>query len=438
MATIYGIQIVNGVPQLVPIPAGTTGPRGATGATGATGQTGAAGKQGVAGPAGATGAQGPAGAPGPTGPQGPKGDAGAQGAPGTVGEAEVPPVVIPPVVIPPVVVPPASGRQPVLIWTGAEEFDALQPGNVFRKTVTPIVSTTDLVANGVAGVVVINRWFQNGGPATWEPAEWAATVKAGLAVYPGSYAIIQPNAPQPFAPLGDDAGWARIGTILSSTAVKARAAGCSGMALDLENYDGAPTNYWDAKTADVAAERAQMQARAKVLGAIYATVGMVIVYTSSNAAAPGSYQDEVTAFNGRSGVYARSLFPDFIAGLVAGGASITYQDSVFQSGVQMPGRTWETGIAESVRLTQATLPGVKAAAMLWPDNDESHGPFSASEFQAALEVATRLSTGPVTAYEHQLVIDQDTATVTDRTRAWVGPNGYLAAIKAAVSQPVVA
>lgn len=332
----------------------------------------------------------------------------------------------------PVVV--AGTRQPVIIWAGAEEFDALQVGRTFRGT-RPLVSVPDLAASGVGGLTCISRWFQNGGPEVWEPADWLATVKAGLMVFPGSYCIIQADAPQPFAPLDDDAGWARIGNILGATAAKAKASSCAGMALDLENYDGAPTNFWDAKTSNVANERAKMRARAQVLGAIYKTVGPVIVYTSSNAAAPGSYQDLVTALNGRTGVYAKSLFPDFIAGLIAGGAVPVYQDSVFDSGVQMPGRTWETGIAESVRLAQATTPGVLAAGMLWPDNDESHGTFTPSEFRTALEVATRISTGPVVVYEHQLVIDQatDPAVVTDRCRAWVGPNGYLAQIKAVMS-----
>jgi len=118
--------------------------------------------------------------------------------------------------------------------------------------------------------------------------------------------------------------------------------------------------------------------------------------------------------------YADNLFPDFLRGLLEGGASVTVVDSVFASGIQLPNRTWEQAIAESRNLTTQVFPGAHASIMVWPDNDESHGPFSPEQMQVALEAATRLSTGPVVVYEHHLI---------DGTFNW---QPMLAAIKAAV------
>ena len=111
---------------------------------------------------------------------------------------------------------------------------------------------------------------------------------------------------------------------------------------------------------------------------------------------------QAAAGNGTN-VYANNMFADFLSGLLDAGVKATLTDAVFHWGPQAPGRTWETGIAESVRRAGQAFPGLSASVMLWPDNNEGHGAFSPADMRTAFEAATRLSTGPAILYEHSLV-----------------------------------
>ena len=135
--------------------------------------------------------------------------------------------------------------------------------------------------------------------------------------------------------------------------------------------------------------------RGQELAPIFASVGNVVIYTSSVAAAPGSYQDAVATYaGGGDNVYADNMFPDFLRGLLAGGARVTVIDSVFAYGMQLPNRSWDGAIAESVGLMEGLFPGVDASIMLWPERGYDNA-------QAAA-LASRLSTGPVVIYEQHL------------------------------------
>jgi hypothetical protein len=198
--------------------------------------------------------------------------------------------------------------------------------------------------------------------------------------------------------------------------------------FDLEPY-GYDESMWSvaypSNTRSEAETRAKMRERARQIAPVIAGVGPLIIYPSSAASFPDSYNDIVHEGAGNGGdVYAHNMFRDFLAGLLDGGVNVTLTDATFAAGPQAPGRTWDTGIAESVSRATTAFPGLRASVMLWPDNDESHAPFTAADMATAFEAATRRSTGPVILYEESLVY---------------GNHGYdwpatLAAIKAAIAR----
>jgi hypothetical protein len=291
------------------------------------------------------------------------------------------------------------------------------------------VSLDTLSAAGVSGYLVQTQHLA--GPVSDSMVgEWQMLTARGQSLYVGLYATNLYDTRCPFADVWDDGAWSLVRTRLSALGAAARNGGAAGLAIDLEPYTGASAgsrtpNMWNVtfpgNTHDAASTRAKMRQRAAEIAPILASVGEVLIYPSSNASFPGAYQDLVQVNAGRPNVYADNLFPDFLAGLVDGGARVTLTDPAFMSGPQLPGRTWDSGIRESVALTMQAYPTVNASAMLWPDNDESHGPFSVSETQAAFRAAAQYSTGPVVLYQHHL---------TDGSTSY---SAWLSAIAAALS-----
>ena len=258
---------------------------------------------------------------------------------------------------------------------------------------------------GIVGNVVMLQQAPTSVP-DWMVKQWKQVRKHGL-LYVGVYIA---------APLPTE--WDTFRQRLQVVADAAKRAGANGLVFDAEPY-GRPSSEWDLHSQT---ERELMRANAKSLAPIINGVGSLLVYPSSAASFPGSYNDIVSQQNGGSDAYAKNLFPDFISGLLSGGVDVTLTDASFHWGPQRRGDTWETGIATSVELTTARFPGIHASVMLWPDNSESHGPFSPDEMQTAFAAAARLSTGPTFLYQQSLA---DGSRVTE-WRAW------LASIKTAL------
>jgi len=214
--------------------------------------------------------------------------------------------------------------------------------------------------------------------------------------------------------------WESFRRRLEVVADAAKRAGANGLAFDAEPY-GYPDTEWDGNSPT---DRSTMLTEAKSLAPIINGVGNLLIYPSSNASFPGSYNDVIRAQNGDENTYANNLFPDFITGLLSGGVDVTLTDASFAFGPQRAGDTWATGIAKSVELATARFPGIHASAMLWPDNDEGHGPFLPAEMQTAFAAATRLSTGPTFLYQHSLAAGSN-------GRAW---RAWLSAIQSALGR----
>ena len=88
------------------------------------------------------------------------------------------------------------------------------------------------------------------------------------------------------------------------------------------------------------------------------SVGKLIIYPSSNARFPGSYNDLIgTRPKASTGTTATHV-PVFLQGLIDGGVDITFVDASFHFGVQYSGDQgdWATGVAHSAALTQAVYP----------------------------------------------------------------------------------
>jgi hypothetical protein len=305
--------------------------------------------------------------------------------------AEVPAEAAPPAPAPAPAPPVTSGKQPVLFWASSWDLDrvvgAVGPQNL-----------DSLQQGGIGGYVSMTGAIEGFGGTPipdWMVAEWRYITARGQQIYPAVYAS---SSTSPFADLFDDGQWGAVRAGLSNLAGRAREAGASGLGLDLENY-GVSQAMWTVNypgnTHDEATTRAKMFQRGQELAPIFASVGNLLVYSSSIAAAPGSYQDAVQSYVGNQNHYSDNLFPDFIRGLLAGGARVTVIDSVFAGGIQLPNRSWDTAVAESVGLMESLFPGVDASIMLWPENGSSS--------PGAAAVGSRLSTGPVVIYNQHLI-----------------------------------
>jgi hypothetical protein len=254
-----------------------------------------------------------------------------------------------------------------------------------------------LQAAGIGGYLAMIGYVEGFGGSPipdWMVSEWRDIIGRGQQIYPGVRAV---SPTSPFADLFDDGQWGAVRAGLSNLAGRASEAGASGLALDLENYAVSPAMWsvnYPGNTHDAATTRAKMFQRGQEIAPIFASVGNLLVYTSSIAAAPGSYQDAVQSFVGNRDHYIDNMLPDFIRGLLAGGARVTVIDSVFAGGVQLPNRSWDAAIAESVGLMEGLFPGVDASIMVWPEIGSSSA--------GAIAIGSRLSTGPVVIYQQHL------------------------------------
>ena len=295
--------------------------------------------------------------------------------------------------------PSPTGRQPVFAWMGGSELSAM-----VSHTAPTGLTLDDLQSSRVDGVVVNTGLLDGAMYEGWVLDEWRGVRARGMHLYLSTSAA---SSTAPFADLFNDAAWSRTVFLLQRLADQAKSANANGLMFDLEPY-GYGSSMWSVaypgNTRSESETRAKMRERARQIAPVLAATGSLIIYPSSAASFPDSYNDIVQEAAGHGGdLYAHNLFSDFVAGLLEGGVNVTITDAVFAAGPQAPGRTWDSGIAESVSRVTSAFPGVHASAMLWPDNDESHAPFTPAEMTTAFEAATRRSTGPVILYEQSLV-----------------------------------
>ena len=266
------------------------------------------------------------------------------------------------------------------------------------------ITIDHLQSSRINGVVVSTGLLDWEVTPDWVLDQWRGVRARGMSLYVSANAVSHTS---PFADLFDDAAWSNVEGELQWLAAQAKSANANGLALDLEDYYNGGSMWstsYPGNTRDEATTRAKMRARARQIAPILKSVGPLIVYPSSTASFPNSYNDIVHEAAGNGGdIYDHNLFSDFLGGLLDAGVNVTVTDGVFAAGIQAPGRTWDTGIAESVSRITQVFPTVHASAMLWPDNNESrYEPFSPSDMAAAFDAATRRSTGPVILYEHSL------------------------------------
>ena len=294
----------------------------------------------------------------------------------------------------------------MLAWLGIVGMDNLlgnRAGGITFDTLT---------AHSVDGAVISTGHLEDSYPA-WMISEFTS-VKSHGQLYVGA------NIADPLP--SNSSEWTTFQNRWKTLANAAKAAGADGMAIDAEPY-GFNDEHWQGS------DHQGMYNQARALAPTLKSVGKLIVYPSSNASFPGSYNDLIVAQAGRPGFYDNSRFPDFLRGLIDGGVDVTLVDASFHFGVQYSGDQgdWSTGVAHSAALTHQAFPTMHASVMIWPDNDERNGGgtngfFSAPQVQNMVREGLPEVDGPFIVYEHQL------ATGT-QTGNW---NAYLDAIDAAV------
>src|SRR4029079_4429893 len=127
---------------------------------------------------------------------------------------------------------------------------------------------------GIAGNVVMLQQAPASVP-DWMVKEWKKARKHGL-LYVGGYIA----APLPTR-------WDKFRQRLQVVADAAKRAGANGLVFDAEPY-GLPSTEWDVPSAG---ERELMRANAQSLAPIINGVGDLLIYPSSAASFPGSYND---------------------------------------------------------------------------------------------------------------------------------------------------
>jgi len=176
------------------------------------------------------------------------------------------------------------------------------------------------------------------------------------------------------------------------------------MAMDAEPYAGHA--YGWGTTGDFT----NVYNQARLLAPTIKSVGKLIIYPSSDASFPGSYNDLIGfQASGQHYYGGNNTFPSFLQGLVDGGVDITLLDASFHFGVQYSGDggDWGTGIAHSVALTKSVYPTMHASAMIWPDNEERNGGgtagfFGAGEVYNMVADGLPAADGPFVIYHHLL------------------------------------
>lgn len=206
--------------------------------------------------------------------------------------------------------------------------------------------------------------------------------------------------------------------------------------LDGEPYSQ-PTNSWSQMTQD--------EAYSLGVGfgnAVAGSTGKMIIYPSSNASFPGSYNDLIQIQDGNGSLYGPPhAFPRFLDGLVSTGIDICLQDATFHFGVQYApdAGDWHSGIQRSVLLTETAYPGIRGSCQEWPDNDERNGAsssnpspgfFAPAQFEGMMLAALQTCHGPIMLYNHYLSTE---SAVYDVSAVWNDSPGWLQAVNAAVS-----
>ena len=206
--------------------------------------------------------------------------------------------------------------QPVLAWLGVVDMDNLIGNNAGGITLDT------LATHGVAGSVISTGHLADSYPS-WMISEFS-TVKAHGQLYVGA------NIADPLPATASD--WTTFQNRFAALANAAKAAGANGLAMDAEPY-GQETGQWNGT------DHQTMYNQARLLAPVIKSVGTFIVYPSSEASFPGSYNDLVGFQNSGQHYYTNSRFPDFLRGLIDGGVDVTLADASFHFGVQYPATT---------------------------------------------------------------------------------------------------
>jgi hypothetical protein len=295
----------------------------------------------------------------------------------------------------------------VLTWLGILAMDSLignKAGGITLDT---------LAAHSIDGSVISTGKLVDSYPA-WLVSEFTSVKSKGL-LYVGA------NVADPLPT--NAAEWTEFQNRFRALANAASAAGADGMAIDAEPYGGSRETWFRGDFANV-------YNQARLLAPTINRVGDLIIYPSSDASFPNSYNDLIGyQAEGVHWYGGNNTFPSFLQGLIDGGVEITFVDASFHFGVQYhpDGGDWGTGIAHSAALTKAAFPSMHASAMLWPDNDERNGGgsagfFTPAQFEYMVRDGLPEVDGPFIIYQHQL----GEGTITSQ---W---NAYLDAIDAAV------
>ena len=168
--------------------------------------------------------------------------------------------------------------------------------------------------------------------------------------------------------------------------------------MDLENY-GVSGDMWSVSYPgnlhDVATTRAKMFQRGQEIAPIFASVGNVVIYTSSIAAAPGSYQDAVQANDGSGAMlYVDNMFPDFLRGPPRGGCVGHCHRLGVRGRYATPAPVVGRCHCRVGRAHGRPIPRRRRLHHGLAENGSSSA--------EAVAIASRLSTGPVVIYQQHL------------------------------------
>jgi hypothetical protein len=260
---------------------------------------------------------------------------------------------------PPLPVP--TTKQPGVLWGGGGElfWFGANPGAAMEYT----GMTREIVkANGIRRMAATGAgaWCVEGEggrvypPAIQECANFFDEVYVGM--YLAAYPFPMSNA--------------EVDTLVNNFISLLRVAaqnGASGASADCEVYEAPDQGLWSQMPRAVAERYGTM------IGKAIRSVGWtkLLLYPSSEASFPGSYNDLANEANGRTGTYANNKFQYFVKKVMDEGVEVTHTDAVFHWGPQVSGYDWSTGAAETAKRCKAFDPRLKGNIMFWPDNTEA-------------------------------------------------------------------
>jgi glucose/arabinose dehydrogenase len=182
----------------------------------------------------------------------------------------------------------------------------------------------------------------------------------GMTAYLGIYLSNYHNLATPLKVWNDDAGWASIIPTIRGAAGAAKLLGMDGIATDSENYRS-DDQTWDWTYPGVTQNEATVRSLARQRGRAFMDAVLAgfpnVAIINYRLEVPGDWEEKVQAqVNNVTGVWDKSVFPDFWGGIVdAGGfSSIQFFDPIFYKSWQIGG-AWEPALEYNVNGVRNTL-----------------------------------------------------------------------------------